>query len=261
MLDYQQKKIGHAPMPKATELFQLIHTDLGGLYLSTQDSHKYYISFLDNYFGATHIYLLKNKDETFFKFKEYKAAIELQSGKKIKFIHSDGEDEYKNLKFDRALKELSIQWELTAAYTPNQNGKAERLNYTLMSMVHSILVTKKLPKSLWGELIQTAAFLYNRSLWADKSSAFKIINSSSSDLSHLKIVELRTWVYILKEKCKKMNEHFWQGIFVNYESATSNYHIYNPVKSKVQVIHSVNVNENNLFDYSQVSFKEFADEE
>ena len=150
-------------MSKATELFQLIHTDFGGSYPSMWKGHKYYISFLDDYSGAIHVYLLKNKDEAFPKFKEYKVAIELQSGNKIKFICSDGGGEYKNLEFDKALKELSIQWEPTAAYTSNQNGKAERLNYTLMFMVCSILVTKKLPKSLWGELIQITAFLHNRS--------------------------------------------------------------------------------------------------
>ena len=164
MLNHQQKKISHVFILKATELFQLIYTDLGDLYSFTQNSHKYYISFFNNYSGATHIYFLKNKNETFFKFKEYKAAIELQSDKKIKFICFDDESEYKNLEFDKALKELGIQWEPTAAYTPNQNSKAERLNYTLISIVHSILVTKKLPKSLWEELIQTAAFFHNRSL-------------------------------------------------------------------------------------------------
>ena len=135
-------------MPKATELFQLIYTDLDDPYPFTQDSHKYYISFLNDYFNTTHVYLLKNKNETFPKFKKYKAAIELQSGKKIKFIHSDDGGEYKNLKFNRALKELNIQWEPTAAYTPNQNGKAKRLNYTLMFIVHFILAIKKLPKCL-----------------------------------------------------------------------------------------------------------------
>ena len=135
-------------MPKATKLFQLIHTDFSGPYLSTQNSHKYYISFLNNYSDATHIYFLKNKDEVFSKFKEYKTTIELQSGKKIKFIHSDDEGEYKNLKFDRVLKEFDIQWKPTAAYTSNQNGKAERLNYTLMFIVHFILATKKLFKCL-----------------------------------------------------------------------------------------------------------------
>ena len=58
-----------------------------------------------------------------------------------------------------------------------------------------------------------------------------------------------------------MNECFWQSIFVNYKSATFNYHIYNSVKDKIQVVHSVNVNENNLFNCLQVSFKEFTDEE
>ena len=58
-----------------------------------------------------------------------------------------------------------------------------------------------------------------------------------------------------------MNEHFWQGIFIDYKPATFNYHIYNPVKEKVQVVHSINVNKNNLFDHSQVNSKEFADEE
>ena len=57
-----------------------------------------------------------------------------------------------------------------------------------------------------------------------------------------------------------MNEHFQQGIFVDYKLATFNYHIYNSVKEKIQIVHSVNVDENNLFNHSQVSSKEFADE-
>ena len=192
MLNHQQKKIGHTSISKAIKLFQLIYTDFGGLYSSTQEDHKFYISFLNDYSEVIHIYLLKNKDETFFKFKEYRVTIELQSGKKIKFFCSDDEDEYKNLKFNRALKEFNIQWESTAAYTFNQNSKAERLNYTLMSIICFILVIKKLPKYLWKKLIQTAVFLHNKNLWVNKSSAFKIINNSSSDFSHLKVVELRT---------------------------------------------------------------------
>ena len=106
-------------MSKATELFQLIHTNLGDSYPFTQKGHKYYISFLDDYSDAIHVYLLKNKNEAFSKFKEYKTTIELQSGKKIKFICSDDEGEYKNLEFNKTLKKLNIQWEPTAAYIPN----------------------------------------------------------------------------------------------------------------------------------------------
>ena len=108
MLSHQQKKIDHASMLKATELFQFIYTDLNSPYPSIWDSHKYYISFFNDYFSIIHIYFLKNKNEVFFKFKEYRVTIELQSGKKIKFLCSDDEDKYKNLKFEKFLKKTGI---------------------------------------------------------------------------------------------------------------------------------------------------------
>ena len=74
MLDHQQKKISYAFMLKATELFQLIHIDLDGPYPSTQKGHKFYISFFDDYSEAIHVYLLKNKNEAFSKFKEYRVS-------------------------------------------------------------------------------------------------------------------------------------------------------------------------------------------
>ena len=96
-------------MSKVTELFQLIYINFGDLYSFTQKNHKYYILFFNDYSEAIHVYFLKNKNEIFNKFKKYKTAIELQSNKKIKFIHFDDEGEYKNLKFDKALKKLNIQ--------------------------------------------------------------------------------------------------------------------------------------------------------
>ena len=77
MLGHQQKKISHVFMLKATELFQLIHIDFNGSYPFTQKGHKYYILFFDDYSSAIYVYLLKNKDEAFPKFKEYKTVIEL----------------------------------------------------------------------------------------------------------------------------------------------------------------------------------------
>ena len=108
MLNHQQKKISHTSMSKVTELFQLIHTDFGGPYSSTQKGHKFYISFLDDYFEAIHVYLLKNKNEAFSKFKKYRVTIKLQSDKKIKFICSNNEGKYKNLEFNKTLKKAGI---------------------------------------------------------------------------------------------------------------------------------------------------------
>ncbi len=48
-------------------------------------------------------------------------------------------------------------------YTPQRNGKAERLNKTLLERVRSMLAGSKLPTELWGEEVLTANNLRNLS--------------------------------------------------------------------------------------------------
>ena len=57
-----------------------------------------------------------------------------------------------------------------------------------------------------------------------------------------------------------MNERSWQDILIKYEVETFNYRIYNSLNKKIKVIHSINVNEENLYDKLQVKSKQFANE-
>lgn len=56
----------------------------------------YYIIFVDDYSRRTWIYFLKQKESSEFlsKFKEFKALVENQLGKKIKVLRSDNGGEY-----------------------------------------------------------------------------------------------------------------------------------------------------------------------
>lgn len=51
----------------------------------------------------------------------------------------------------------------TLFYTPKLNGKAERLNKTLLVKARVMILEAKLKKSKWGEAIQYARYLTNRS--------------------------------------------------------------------------------------------------
>ena len=68
--------------------------------------------------------------------------------KKLNHLHTDFEREFAN----KALKEYTskevVKLEPSAPYTLEQNGKAEDLNYTLMSSVWCILADIHLPKML-----------------------------------------------------------------------------------------------------------------
>ena len=66
--------------------------------------------------------LLKNKFETFEKFKEYKAEVEKQIGESIKTLRSDQGGEYLSYKFKNYLQECGIVSQLTPPGTPLMNG-------------------------------------------------------------------------------------------------------------------------------------------
>ena len=51
---------------------------------SSLSGYVYYVSFIDDFSRKTWIYFMKNKDEVFSKFKEFKALIENRTEKKIK---------------------------------------------------------------------------------------------------------------------------------------------------------------------------------
>ncbi|MCI60674.1 G-type lectin S-receptor-like serine/threonine protein kinase RLK1-like, partial [Trifolium medium] len=52
--------------------------------------------------------------------------------------------------------------EVTASYTPQHNGLAERRNRTLLDMAGCMLKGKGMPKNYWGKAVSTAAYVLNR---------------------------------------------------------------------------------------------------
>ena len=59
-------------------------------------------------------------------------------------------------------QEHGIIHEVTAPYTPQSNGVAERKNKTLMDMVNCMLLSSGAPENLWGEALLSVCFILNR---------------------------------------------------------------------------------------------------
>ena len=95
-------------------------------------------------------------------FLRYKAMVENQSEYRIKVIRSDNGTEYTSEKFNKFCEDAGIDHQLTAPYTPQQNGVVERKNRTIMEMTRCLLHEKELPKSFWAEAANTTVFLLNR---------------------------------------------------------------------------------------------------
>jgi hypothetical protein len=118
---------------RPTKPLDLIHTDLvGPLEVESIQTHKKYIlTFIDDSTRRSWIYMLKHKDEVFGWFKVWRAQVEKQSGRQVKILRSDGGGEYVSTEMRQWLAGAGIVQEFTQAYTPQQNGVAERFNRTL----------------------------------------------------------------------------------------------------------------------------------
>ena len=262
----QQRKPSYEPMSQPNEYLDYLHCDLGGPYPTTRRGNRFYLGIRDGATGACYAEPMRTKAQTFDTFQRFIRRAERQSGKKLKHLRTDFGGEFANQAFEEYTAKEGIQWEPSAPYTPEQNGKAERLNYTLMSSVRSILAAMHLPKTLWDELIKTVAYLKNRSPGINGITPYELGNHVRPNLSHLKVVGSRAWVHIPKEKRVKLDVRSWQGIFVGYEGKNQ-YRVYNPRTGKTHITRDLFVDEHHLYhrealndwDYSEDDWAETDD--
>ena len=88
--------------------------------------------------------------------------IERQSNKAIKILKTDNGIEYINTLFKDYTTSKGIIHQFSAPYTPQQNGLAERINYTLLDKIRAILSESNLSKELWPDLLLSVTYIYNR---------------------------------------------------------------------------------------------------
>lgn len=123
---------------------------------------RYFLLFKDDYSKYRKVYFLKNKSEVPEFFKKYKATLENETGRKLQKLRTDNGLEFINWRLKKETEKLGIRHERTVAYTPEQNGRAERENGTLVEAARTMILIKGLPKKLWAEAINTAAYILNR---------------------------------------------------------------------------------------------------
>ncbi len=154
-----KKKVNRTTRTQATEFLSIVSSDVGGLFPPTIYGEIFYSLFQDDATGAICVYLMKSKGEVPAKYRQFRAWAENQSERKLKVLRGDSGGEYTSTEFQDELKETGVEWQVRSPYIPEQNRKAERQNYTLMTMVRSIMAAQLLPRVLWGEILKTFVYL------------------------------------------------------------------------------------------------------
>ncbi|WVZ61704.1 hypothetical protein U9M48_011534 [Paspalum notatum var. saurae] len=141
----------------------LLHGDLcGPITPATLSGNRYFLLLINDYSRFMWAALLGSKDLAQDAIKRIQAAAERKSGRKLLALCTDRGGEFTSTQFTEYCAELGVGRQLTAPYTPQQNGVVERRNQTLVGMVRCMLKAKGLPGMFWGEAITTAVYILNR---------------------------------------------------------------------------------------------------
>ncbi|KAL5754948.1 hypothetical protein ACOSP7_023168 [Xanthoceras sorbifolium] len=248
----KQKKVSFAKIgkiPKAEKL-ELVHTDVWGPSpVSSLSGSLYYVTFIDDSTRKVWVYFLKKKLEVFDTFRKWKAMVENETGLKIKRLRSDNGGEYRDSRFREFCANSGIKMEKTVPMTPQQNGVAERMNRTLNERARSMRLHAGLPKMLWAEAVNTAAYLINRgpSVPLDGGILEEVWSGKEVNISHLRVFGCISYVHIDSAKRSKLDAKSNKCVFVGYGGDEFGYRFWDYENRKIIRSRDVIFNENLMY--------------
>lgn len=136
--------------------------DLSGRLSTGIGNVEYYLLLVDDFSRLSAIYNLCSRNESLRYFKEFQLAAENFHNSKILFIRCDNTPEFVKGAFAEHAKSNGITFETTVPHTPQQNGVAERHNYTFGNMTRVMLLDADLSEWFWPLATHTASYLKNR---------------------------------------------------------------------------------------------------
>jgi transposase InsO family protein len=225
-------KQARLPFPESTSVtthpLELVHTDVcGPMQVASLGGRKYFVTLLDDFTGLSFAVPIPHKSSVASELKRVLNELETQCGFKVKTLRSDRGGEYLNTELKDFFASKGIIHQTTAPHTPQQNGKAERLNRTLIERTRTLLVESQLPISLWAEAVSTVNYLRNISPSTGRDiTPFEAFYGNKPDVSALRVFGCVAYALTPKELRQKLEPTSQRGRMVGYEPHSKAYRIF-----------------------------------
>ena len=178
------------------------------------------ITFIDDALGFATLHFLRSKADAVTALQDLVSWAEAQTGYLLRSIHSDRGGEYINQSLKMFLSSRGIEHQTSVPRTPQQNGRAERFNRTILEKSEVIRQHTCLPLSFWQDAVETALHIYNRQPMCclDWSTPIFKWNGDVLDVSYFKVFGSLAYVLIPKEdRQNKLSAKAEEAIFIGYE--------------------------------------------
>lgn len=164
-----QGKMTALPFPSSTSpTDDILHVDVCQLEFEPHNGYKYIVVGLHEPTDYSFVFSVANKSSAAEAVKRMVTYIATQTQYIVRRLRADNGREFLSTDLTQFVQQQGIKPEWTIPYTPQQNGKAERLNRTLQDITRCLLIEAQLPTSMWVEAMHTANFIRNITLRPSK---------------------------------------------------------------------------------------------
>ncbi|CAJ2654342.1 unnamed protein product [Trifolium pratense] len=241
---------------RASEVLELIHSDIcGPITPKSNGGNRYFLTFTDDFSRKTWTYIIQEKSCAFSMFKKFKSLVENESSCLIKCLRTDRGGEFTSLEFNDFCSSQGIKRQLTAAYTPQQNGVAERKNRTILNMVRSMISCRGVPKSFWPEAVKWATYVMNRSptLAVKDVTPEEAYSGVKPSVHHFRIFGCLAHAHVPDTHRKKLDGKSIKCIHLGVSEESKAYKLYDPIAKKIIISRDVIFEESKGWNWNKAS--------
>ena len=241
ILGKMTRKSFETSFKRAEEPGELFHFDIAGPFEVKSISGASFLSvFVDDLSGMTFAFAIKAKSDIVYSIMKV-ISIAKSSNLQKKRVRSDNALEFRSQATENLLLQHGIVHEYSSPYNPEQNGRAEQQNRTIVEIINTLKADAQLPNFFWAELANTAAYLRNF-IPLDRlhgKTPFEIWFGHKPDVSHLRVIGSRAFAHV--PNGRKLDNRAEELILVGYEPKSHSYRLWKRSTNGIKISPSVKI--------------------
>ena len=228
---------------KSTRTGQAVHFDhVGPISMPSAGGARWMLNAIDDYDGWTECYPGRSKTEAADGLREYVAQHGVPES-----VRTDRDPTFAepNAAWKKLCAEKNIKVRHAAPYEPEQNGKEERFNRTLLDAMRTIMVG--VDQALWPHAAKCASYVWNRVCRREKKSPYYMRYGREPSTTHFRRFGCVCWMRVHQRT--KLEPKYKRGVFLGYAADSPAYLVGHPDKAgsfAVSVCYDVKFREDTL---------------
>ncbi|CAI5721083.1 unnamed protein product [Peronospora destructor] len=194
-----------------------------------RNKNRYMVNFTDHASNYCRVFVVKTKDQAAKMFEHFLVHFERMFNCKVHELRTDGGGEYKCA--DLFSKSTGVMRQVSEANNQASNGKAERMHRTVLNMARCMIFASSLPLYFWGDAVQYATYVFNRSPSSAKPkrmSPLEMLTGETPSISDIVVFGSPCTVH--RNPGKKAWKHRAEvGVIVGKHDKTKDYKVYIPL--------------------------------